>query len=136
MKREIEIDLSEFIGIRVLHAEGGNLHFDQGSLQTACAWRLHNRKGILVSSDEYSCGETREKASKIFQQELVGTTIRAITIDEVPGDLLIEFDNDLWLDILPLSAQFESWNLKRKHGRQLVCLPGGRVTWFLKEGEY
>ncbi len=135
MKTEIELDLSEFVGLQVIGVEGGSIQFDQGVLRVECAWRVRNQEGILVSEAEYKAERTREKARQISKQTLQGAKIKAITIYEVPCDISIEFDNQVCIDIIPLSAQFESWDLRRTNGRHLSGLPGGRVTWFLQEEE-
>lgn len=61
---------------------------------------------------------------------LASARVALATYDEVTGDLRIDFDNGVSLQVLVTSSGYESWTLSQCGGAFLVATGGGRVVPF------
>ena len=136
MKKEIELDISEFVGLKLGKVQSTRLTFNKAVLDLWCPWRIHDDL-IFMNSKVLDDKNTSKEAEQIVQKNLIGRTIKTIQIFEKPCDIRIELDNESIIEVFPDHPIYESWNLKFEgiDGRHLVGAPGGEVTWFLKNGE-
>jgi len=136
MKKEIDLDISEFVGLILNEVHTTRLTFDKAILDLWCPWRVYNdlifmNSGVLCDKDNY------QEAERIVQENLIGRKIESITIFMNPCDIRINLGDGIVIDVFPDHPIYESWNLtfKGKDGRHLVGTPGGGISWFLKDGE-
>jgi hypothetical protein len=107
-----EIDFSTFWGKKVnavirVGAELINVKFENGNLNVECSWRLRNQNGILVG-----VGERRgTDFLAILHKNLLDTSITNIYHFVQTDDLIIEFENKIYLDLFADSTAFEQYQL-------------------------
>jgi hypothetical protein len=97
-------------------------------LSVESQWRLMSPKVILLTGDDDD-GQKFGLATPIdapteLRQHIEGHTVRSFTVDKASSDLILQFDNELRLEILNLSSGFESWVLNSK-GLIVVGRNGG-----------
>jgi hypothetical protein len=107
--------------------------FDFGSeirVSVECLWRVvEHRRVILTSQDHgHQFGlpapvDAIAKCTELFSKRRVV----AVQLREATADLLIEFTDDLRLEIIPDSAGYESWQLRDPSGTSFVAQGGGRI---------
>lgn len=130
-----KISLERFMGKQVveIHHMYPILIFDgKESLTIECSWRLRNKKMILVGHSEYSSQETHQKSNGKLSDLLLGKRIKDIKITSVISDLIIEFENGLFLELFSDSNIYESWTLSDGKNFMLISLPGGKSCLFEK----
>ena len=134
MKKEIDLDLSEFIGLTLVDLQPNEISFDKAILEVFCPWRFFDQL-IFMNARVLEDKHNQEEARKIIQEYLIGRKINSIKIYEYPCDIKITFDNAIILEVFPDHPVYESWNfrIKGKEGMLLVGIPGGKVRWFLKK---
>ena len=136
MKKEIELDISEFIGLELMEVHPHQMVFSQAILELWCPWRIYDEM-IFMNQRVLNDQQHTAEAETIVKDDLIGRKIRSIQIFENPCDIRIEFEEGIILEVFPDHPIYESWNLKFQgtNGRHLIGIPGGQVTWFLKDGE-
>ena len=136
MREEIELSLSEFIGLEIKEVKADQIVFDKAILELWCPWRIFDTL-IFMNADVIESKHSAAEASKIIEKSLVGRKVIDIKIYEFPSDLIIKLENDSVLEVLPTHPLFEAWRLQYGEidGRDIIAVPGGEVTWFLKPGE-
>ena len=136
MKKEIELDISEFVGLELIDINSNRITFDKAILDMFCPWRIFDDQ-IFMNSSVLTEKNNSEDAKKVVSENLIGRKIESIKIFEYPCDIKIEFDHGIVMEVFPDQPVYESWNLTFEgiDGRHLVGTPGGEVTWFLKDGE-
>jgi hypothetical protein len=115
------IDFSTFLGMKVnaviqVGAELINVKFENGNLNVECSWRLRNRNSILVGCSERSGTDFLA----ILQKNLLDTSITNIYHFEPTEDLIIEFENKIYLDLFADSTAFEQYQLYQGDGLFLI----------------
>lgn len=136
MKREIDLDISEFIGLELKEIQSDRLTFNMAVFDLWCPWRIFDEL-IFMNSGVLNDKNNSKEAERIVNKNLIGREIKSIKIFKYPCDIIIELDNGITIEVFPDHPIYESWNLKFEgiDGRHLVGTPGGEVTWFLKDGE-
>lgn len=125
-----DVDLSSFKGQKVIvvKSEPGiplGIFFEKGMLAIECPWRLRNDQGILMGSSNTGV-EPILKLMKLIQEE----SIEHIEHYQHSSDLVITFKKHLYLELFPVSDEYESWQLSNEDGFLLVGLPGGDYAEF------
>jgi len=136
MKKEIDLDISEFVGLKLKEVESNRLTFDKAVLDLWCPWRIYDDL-IFMNSSVLTDKNNSEEAEKIIKNNLIGRKIKVIKIFEYPCDIRIELDKGIIIEVFPDHPIYESWNFQYEgaDGRHLVGTPGGEMTWFLNDGE-
>ncbi|MCG8573643.1 MAG: hypothetical protein MI810_02070 [Flavobacteriales bacterium] len=137
MRKEIDLDISEFVGIEITELTSNRILFDKAVLDVFCSWRIYKDVVLMNPSALLYEGENGEIAKDIVQKKIIGRKIKSIQIFEFPADIHIQLDRGMTLEIFADNPAFESWNLTYEgvDGRHIVSTIGGEVDWFLKEGE-
>jgi hypothetical protein len=108
--------------------------FNDGSeIRPACLWRLVRSRAIAVTSEDhghpYGLGVPVDAAGRC-RSLLDGLKVRKAEVHDDTRDILLHFDDDTRLEILPLSSGYESWDIIEPSGRQAFAQGGGNlVTW-------
>jgi len=101
------------------------VYFTKGQLIVECSWRLTSNEGILYgSSDIVELG--LKKLKKLLEKKVVVN----IHHYQHVSDLIIEFDDQTYLELFHNSCYYEGWELIGENGFHLVSLPGGSYTEF------
>jgi hypothetical protein len=107
-----EIEFSPFLGQKVTEVilvgkELINLKFENGNVNVECSWRLRNQNGLIIGYSEKSGIDLLS----ILKKNLLEISITNIYHFEPTEDMIIEFDNKLFLDVFVDSASFEQYQL-------------------------
>jgi hypothetical protein len=107
-----EIEFSPFLGQKVTEVilvgkELINLKFENGNVNVECSWRLRNQNGLIIGYSEKSGIDLLS----ILKKNLLEISITNIYHFEPTEDMIIEFDNKLFLDLFVDSASFEQYQL-------------------------
>lgn len=140
-----DIDLSWVVG---RHVSAVSLHepipwvfgFGAGSaISVECLWRIVERGRIVLCSDDHGhqFGLPAPVDGIVRARELLAGPIMSARLREATADLIIEFEGDRSLEIIPTSAGYDSWQMSTPSGRSYVATGGGRIdTWLSDEGKY
>ena len=104
---------------------------DSLGISVECPWRLFHHDGIAVSGDDHRqlFGLTAPiDAAAHVTSLLAGVAIRRVEIRETTADLLIDFDGDRRLEIIPFSSGYESWQVSSPGGKRIVAQGGGQLS--------
>ncbi|HYV90824.1 MAG TPA: hypothetical protein VE978_03540 [Chitinophagales bacterium] len=129
MKKQTDIDLSEFIGLQLKEVNSHLFLFDKGKLEIDCPWRVRD-KLIYLCPNVLDFSYNEKKAKEIVTKNLIGRKIKSIKIFNLPCDVEIIFDNGAILEIFPIHPLYESWNLKKMNGKHLIGIGGGDIQAF------
>ncbi len=134
-----QVDLSWMAGRVVREVagfEGGcwRFVFEQWEyIQTGCLWRIVKDNRLILTCEDhgqqFGLPAPIDAGSKAME-EFASAPVRAVVLREATGDLLIEFEQGLRLEIISNSAGYEAWEV---HGPGRVCVVaqgGGQMsTW-------
>lgn len=127
------MEWSYFIGQEVTDINSINrllsgISFQAAELTIECPWRLRNAKEVLIG---YSyCVHAPDRYSyKTVKTHLAGNKIKSIQINNL-SDFVVEFENELYLELFHDSSYFEGWQLQGDNGFHIISLPGGSYTLF------
>jgi hypothetical protein len=135
----MNFNISWLIGRSVAEVEFADpafwrFRFDDGTeICPGCPWRLVRSGAIAVSSEDhghpYGLGVPVDAAARC-RALLIGLTVRDADVRDDTRDILLYFDDDTRLEIVPLSSGYESWVIVEPSGRQTLAQGGGNVvTW-------
>jgi hypothetical protein len=102
------------------------------SVATESPWRLINEDRIVVTSEDHGHRfglANPVDAASILMSAMDGRRVEAGVISECSGDLIIEFSGSAQLQLLQLSAGYESWRLIVGDS-ETICLGGGELAHF------
>src|SRR5262245_15308312 len=103
--------------------------FSEGvSLVVGCPWRLLAKGRIWVSSDDdrqqFGLPKPIDSAAEVTKL-IGGRLVRWISVRPGVLDLLVVFDGDQMLEVLPVSSGYEAWQVDRLADRSSVIAVGG-----------
>ena len=102
------------------------------SLATESPWRLIEHGRIAVTSEDHG-QQFGLPAPVDAAQELLsrvgGRTVEAASVNSESGDLMLQFPGPTCLQLLQLSAGYESWRLSTD-GTESICMGGGNIAHF------
>ena len=130
-----DIILDKFTGKKVIEINEMYpiLVFEEdGFLTIECSWRLRNSKNILVGCSEYSFEKTHKETHKKLLKFLIGKAIKNIKFIPPVSDLIIGFENGLYLELFSNSNIYESWTLSDGKGFDLISATAGQCCFFNK----
>ena len=100
-------------------------------IRIECPWRLLQHGVIAVSSDDHrqqfglpAPVDAAERASFM----LADAAVLRVEFREGTADLLIHFENDNRLEVIPFSSGYESWEICAPGGKNVIALGGGKVS--------
>jgi len=101
--------------------------FEKGSIIVECPWRIRKEKVIVLG--ETDCISEPEKFShQNAKKLLVSKKILNISLYE-QLIFVIEFEENLTLELFHASNYFEGWTLSGDDGFYVVTLPGGDICY-------
>jgi hypothetical protein len=105
------------------------------TVQTGSAWRLLDHSRLKVTSDDhghsFGLPEPVDAAARVMSTT-AARPVRAASIVVKSGDLLIDFGDEVQLQLLQMSCGYESWHL-RIGETQVTCCGGGRVVQYRED---
>lgn len=140
-----QVDLSWMVGRVVREVtgfEGGcwRFVFEQWEyIQTYCLWRIVRDNRLILTSDDH--GQQFGLPAPIdagckAMEAFASASVRAVVLREAMGDMLIEFEQGLRLEIISNSAGYEAWEVR---GPGRVCFVAGSSgqihTWIHPVGQ-
>lgn len=123
-----DINLDRFISKKITDITGllPIIRFDgEGYLTIECSWRVRDSEFILVGCSEYDFEETHKKAHEELISLLLGREISKITFVSPVSDLIIEFHDNLFLELFCDSSIYEGWTLADGNGFEVISTRGG-----------
>ena len=103
---------------------------DRASLRVDSFWRiLADGRVVAASSDhghQFGLPAPTDQAG-IGGGYVCNRTIRNTFVRENSGDLVLEFDGRVALEVLVTSTGYESWALFCPNGDQLIAIGGGKL---------
>jgi hypothetical protein len=127
-----KIDFGYFIGQLVTDVNTEEnlplgIIFEKGTLIVECPWRIRKSKEIIIG--ETDCISAPKKFShNNVKKLLVSKKILNISFYE-ELILIIEFEDNLTIELFHSSSYFEGWNLQGDNGFDLITLPGGKACY-------
>ncbi len=101
------------------------VYFPNGRLIAECSWRISSKQGILYgSSDVVELG--LKKLKKLLEKKTVANIHHYMHV----SDLVIEFNDQTYLELFHNSSYYEGWELIGEAGFHVVSLPGGSYSEF------
>ena len=101
-------------------------------IQTYCLWRIvRDNRVILTSEDhgqQFGLPAPIDAGSKAME-EFASATVRAVVLREVMGDMLVEFENGLRLEIISTSAGYEAWEVIGPR-ECVISASGGQIVTY------
>jgi hypothetical protein len=104
---------------------------DSPSIRADCPWRLIHAGTIAVSGEDHlqqfglpAPIDAAERATSV----LTGLAVQRVEVREGTADLLIDFDGDCRLEIIPFSSGYESWQVFTPSGKNVVAQGGGQLS--------
>jgi hypothetical protein len=95
-----------------------------------CLWRIVGHDGVILTNEDhgqkFGLSAPLDAVAK-GNQLLAGRIIAAVQLREATADVLIEFTEDLRLEIIPTSSGYESWQLRDPSGMSYVAQGGGQI---------
>jgi hypothetical protein len=108
-------------------------HFAFGSeagLGVECLWRIVEHGSVVLCGEDHgqqfglpSPVDAVERATAL----LSGRRVAGAQLREATADVVIEFDGDCRLEIIPDSMGYESWQLRDPSGISYVAQGGGQI---------
>ena len=106
-------------------------HFGERiTIENESAWRFIADGHILVSSEDHGHQFGLPSPVDAVAETLSRTARRVVHtafIDDVTGDLHLDFEGDMQLQFLQMSSGYESWRLSLP-GAEIICGGGGRLA--------
>ncbi len=129
-RRLLELDSSAAPGSWVFRFDGGCV------LTAESMWRVIKDGRVTVADMDHEqlFGHSApvDAAARVLQAT-AGMTVTQADFQST-GDLRVQFENGVCLEVLTNSSGYESWTLFRPDGTQLVAIGGGEVVPFGPEG--
>jgi len=125
-------NLDRFIGMKVDDInELPIVTFDGGGFLTLeCSWRLRNSDCILVGCNEYGSDETHSASYKKLKDLLIGKVIKNINFIPPVSDLVVNFDENITLDLFCDSSIYENWTFSDGKEYEVISLVAGDYCCF------
>ena len=104
--------------------------FSDGRAAVDCAWRIvRDGRLALAHSDHGQQFGLPAPVDAVRQAMalLAGRPIRGGRIDMALGDVVLEFEGGVRLDVFNDSSGYEGWNMSGPNGTSLVAASGGEV---------
>ena len=104
---------------------------DGGILSVECPWRILKDGHIAVSHDDHMQQFGLPKpvdAGHVASEMLTSDRIVDIQVREGTADLVISFDQNKQLQVLPFSSGYESWQVNDPYGNRVIAQGGGRLV--------
>lgn len=89
------------------------IEFNSVNLNIECFWRLRNSNSLIITSEDKKHLDYDWSKDPIeeIKQILSGKHILSCHLIKETQDLFIQFENDIWLDVLRDSTMYESWQI-------------------------
>lgn len=137
MKEDLDSYLKPLISHQLLSVEKLDyswlFRFAGGiTVATESFWRLINEGRIVVTSEDHGqlFGLTVPVDAVAAVLSSIGDRqVESAKISESSGDLTIEFKGRAALQLLQMSAGYESWRLS-VGGTEIICTGGGEIAHF------
>lgn len=117
--------------IRFVEPESWWFEFaDAGSLRVDSLWRIVARGRVVASSTDHGVKfglPAPTDQAEISRAYVCNRTIRSAFIREGSGDLILELDGSVALEVLVTSTGHESWALVCPNGDEVIALGGGEL---------
>ena len=129
------IDLQPFVGASVRSVEKVDYSWffrfgESLSIVTESPWRLITPERFVVAAEDHGQQFGLPKpvdAAECVTARLGTLVVRSFRIDEPTGDLFLYFEEKLYLQLLQLSAGYESWRASTGLG-EVICTGGGEIV--------
>ena len=130
-----DVDLSWMVGrvlTEVSFSEPVHWYFSFGPevIQVECLWRIveHRRVGLTSEDHGHKFGLPAPiDAVARGMATLSGHRVTAVQLREFTADLVIDFTDDLRLEVIPTSSGYEAWQLRDPSGTSFIAVGGGEV---------
>ena len=100
------------------------------SIVTESPWRFITPEGFIVAAEDDGQQFGLPKpvnAAECVMARLGTLVVQSFHIDEPTGDLLVHFQEKLYLQFLQLSVGYESWRAFTGLG-EVICTGGGKIV--------
>ena len=89
------------------------IDFESATLNVECFWRLRKLSGIIITSEDkkYPDRDYSKDPIEEIKRILIGQSIRFCDFARETEDIFVQFEGDIWLDVLSDSSLFESWKI-------------------------
>jgi len=100
-------------------------------LNVQCPWRIVDEHGIALGSEDH--GQLFGLPSSLDGEKvalglLSASGIRRMKVDNKTGDLLLEFEDSVQLQIFNNSVGYEGWNCGTTSGLEVIGMGGGSTA--------
>jgi hypothetical protein len=122
----------QIVGVALLEPSMWVFSFgDTLGISAECPWRLLQKGSIVISGDDHrqqyglpAPVDAAERAASL----LAGAVVRHVEVRNGTADLLVDFERDLRLEVIPFSSGYESWKVSAPGGKSIVAQGGGQLS--------
>ena len=89
------------------------VEFESVNLNIECFWRVRDSNRMIITSTDKKHPDYDWSKDPIeeIKQILAGKKILSCYLTKETEDLFIQFENDIWLDVLRDSTMYETWQI-------------------------
>jgi hypothetical protein len=103
----------------------------EASLNLECPWRLLLHDAVAFGCDDHEQQfglSYKIDGIKKAQELLSDSQVKLVEVRDGSGDLFINFENDVRLEVFNLSSGYEGWTCSLKNGAVVVAQGGGNIS--------
>jgi hypothetical protein len=97
-------------------------------LNIQCPWRIVNEHGIALADEDNAQlfgRDTPVVGATVAMELLHGKPITRLVITDKTGDLVVEFESGVRLEVFNNSSGYEGWSLGTPSGLEVIGMGGG-----------
>lgn len=116
-----------------LYAPGSwSFHFEgRLRLNVQCPWRIVSDRGIGLGSEDdgQQFGlPAPVNGGAVALQLLAATALKQVLVTEKTGDIVLEFESGIRLEVFNNSSGYEGWNCGTPSGLEVIGMGGGTTA--------
>lgn len=100
-------------------------------LNVQCPWRIVGDRGVALGSEDdgQQFGlPAPVNGGAVALQLLAATALKHVLIREKTGDVVLEFDSGIRLEVFNNSSGYEGWNCGTQSGLEVIGMGGGTTA--------
>ena len=103
-------------------------------LDVHCAWRIIADERVALGHEDHEqqFGLPAPVDGQAEALKLLSKQVERVTIREITADLVLMFDNQVFLEVFNDSSGYEGWQCSDTRGLKVVAQGGGNLVYWLR----